>query len=140
MAKVGVVSSPGLTWKSLSRVNQIATTSSESSSFYILCEHLFLLFFLTDPDVKSVIAINGIWGRGKKCWETNSDPSVVWLRDAFGAEKHPRLIVLEYQIMCFTLQGIYEIARRLLSSLLEIRDQAKVSLHNNATCKQLPYS
>lgn len=79
--------------------------------------------------------MHGIWGHGNKCWETTSDPSVVWLRDAFGKDKYPRVILLEYQTTYSTLQDIYEIARRLLSHLLELRDQIKVSLHNNATCR-----
>lgn len=113
--------------------------SSEFSSFYFVGCHLHLSFLLTYPAGKSVVAVHGIWGRGAKCWATNSEPSVVWLRDAFGPEKHPRVILLEYQTTYFTLQDIYEIAKRLLSSLLELRDQIKVSLHN-ATCRQPHYS
>lgn len=104
--------------------------SSEFASIYIVCPHVPLLLLLTCPDVKSVVAIHGIGGLGRQCWETNGDPSVVWLRDAFGKDKYPRVIVLEYQTTYFTLQDIYEIARRLLSSLLELRHQIKVSLHN----------
>lgn len=113
--------------------------SSEFASIYIMCPHMLLLLLLTCPGVKSVIAIHGIRGHRRQCWETSSDPSsdpsVVWLRDAFGKDKYPRVIVLEYQTTYFTLQDIYEIARRLLSSLLELRHQIKVSLHNKI-CRQ----
>lgn len=101
-----------------------------------MCAHLKLSLLLTSLLVKSVVALHGIWGHGKKCWETNSDPSSGWLNDTFGEDKHPRVILVEYETTQWTLQDIYQIARNLLSRLLELRDPIKVSLHHNATCRQ----